>query len=571
MHRSPVDRWITVIDDLAPPPSTDDAAVFRHRFTVVACGLGGLVGLVTALAFFWAGDHQAARSNACYAALTGVPLVALRRRAASGVAFWYQQVLTAVTFDVLAWTTSPLDWTIPMWLAILPLTAILYGGARHGVASGLLATASFGAMRVSGPLDLSGAPAHEVSSTVRFITFLGAAGLIAWVFDSLRRAAVARAEAAATARTIFFASVSHELRTPLNAIVGLTEVLRHSEPREDQRGQLELLGASAQTLIDLINDILDFARIDSGRFSLDPVPFEPRRIARDLERLFEPVAQRAGLALTVSVDDSVPRCLVGDPARIRQVLTNLLDNALKFTRQGTVELVMQRRRASFEVSVTDTGVGMDSATLARLFTPFAQAEAPPRRGLGGAGLGLAISRHLADRMGGTLEVSSSFGEGSTFTFSCPLEEGTSDPPAPSEPPDARALDGAAVLIVDDNATNRLVAELLLRKAGCKTLLAESGREALSIVAGQTPDFVLMDCHMPELDGLETTRRIRALSGPGRDVVIIAMTASALPEEIDRCRASGMDGCLSKPFTLDALIRTLTRAGSFDDRNRAVHP
>ncbi|MCC7381347.1 MAG: response regulator [Deltaproteobacteria bacterium] len=558
MDPTAVSRWITIVDGLVPPPPGDEVTVFRHRFTVVACALGALIAVLTSATFTLAGDGAAGLTNGCYAALTVLPLVALRWRAPSSVAFWYQQIITALTFDFLAWTSRPLDWSIPMWLAVLPLTAILYGGARSGLASALLAAVSFWAMRGAPPFEWTGAPAHEASSTARFVSFLCAAALIAWLFDSLRRAAIRRAEASATARTLFLAGVSHELRTPLNAIVGLAEVLRLSEPREEQKGQLELLERSAQALIGLINDILDFARIESGRLALERISFDPRALAHDLERLFEPAAQRAGLGLAISVEEGVPAFLLGDPARVRQVLTNLLENAVKFTQRGRVDLTMRRRGSSLEVSVNDTGIGMDAATVARVFAPFEQADASYTRRYGGTGLGLAISRHLAERMGGTLEVISAPNEGSTFTFSCPLEEGTPPPPRGlGGSIGSAALEGLSVLVVDDNATNRLVAELLLRRAGCETHVADSGRQALALVAERHVDLVLMDCHMPGLDGFEATQRIRALSGPERDVVVVAMTASALPEEIDRCRASGMNGCLTKPFTFEAMIAALS--------------
>lgn len=551
---------ICIADRLAPPPGAEGPVLFQHRFAVVACTLASLVGAVTSLVFAMAGDSSGAVIIGTYAALSLLPVLALRMHFGVVPSFWCQQVLTATAFVLFAWVTSPPDWTIQMWLAILPLTAVLFGGSRGGAVSLALAAVALALMAVGASLHIFVAsPAHLASTLARLFSFLGASGVIALVFGSLRDAAVARAEALAQARTLFLANVSHELRTPLNGIVGLTEILLLSSPRDDQRDQLHLLERSAVALIALIDDVLDFARLDAGRLRVERIPIDPRRLAQDVKLLMEPLADKAGLGLKVTVDPEVPTYVVGDPVRMRQILTNLVGNAVKFTRQGSVSLHVRCVGDRLTVLVSDTGIGIDASTLARLFAPFEQADASHARRSGGAGLGLAISRQLAQAMGGSLTATSTPHVGSTFRLEVPLEVTSEAPPPLLSMPTPSGLIGRSVLVVDDNAVNRTVAQLLLKKLGCRADVASNGREALERLQTKAFDIILMDCQMPELDGFEVTRAIRAMPHPIGDLPIIAVTASVLPEDVAACHEAGMNACLAKPVTLQSLVKVLGEA------------
>jgi len=351
--------------------------------------------------------------------------------------------------------------------------------------------------------------------------------------------------------------VSHEIRTPMNGVLGLTELVLAGHLEPAQRERVELVQRSGQTLITLIDDLLLITRTESGRLVISPGPSAVAKVVADVVELLEPTARQNHVALKAYVAAEVPTWVELDGVRWRQVVTNLVSNAVKFTQRGAVQVRLSADAGRLVLRVSDEGPGIAPEVLARLFKPFEQADASTTRRFGGSGLGLALSKQLVEAMGGTLSVRSEVGKGSEFTIDVPLVVSAAQVKALTPPrgsTDARK----AVLVVDDNPVNLLVARGLVERAGYSVKVARNGREAVDAVAHEEFALVLMDCQMPEMDGLEATRRIRSSSEhPGTPIV--ALTASGLPEELDACRRAGMDDCLVKPVSLAMVQRALTLA------------
>ncbi len=361
-----------------------------------------------------------------------------------------------------------------------------------------------------------------------------------------------QAEAAVESKSAFVAMISHELRTPISAILaGAAELDKGAS-----RPQAQLIGDAGRMMRTLLNDLLDLSKLEAGRMSVEHIPFDLRRTVLDAVRMWRPQARAKGLRLRIEGSRTLPEWMAGDPTRIRQVLNNLLSNAIKFTDEGSVTLRLyggseHGGRRSVVLSVADTGPGINPQQLSRLFTPFDQLDAGMARKYGGSGLGLVISREMARLMEGDLTVTSEAGEGATFQLSLSLE--TVEAPAADQAP--KAVD-ARVLVVDDHAINRQAISLVLAPLGIEPQTAASAEEALDRLSSEPFDVVLMDVYMPDMDGREATRRLRAGTGPNRTTPVIAVTASATSKDWDACRAAGMDAYVGKPIEPSQLYAVL---------------
>jgi CheY-like chemotaxis protein len=367
--------------------------------------------------------------------------------------------------------------------------------------------------------------------------------------------------------------MSHEIRTPLNGVIGLTSLLQTTPLTPEQREYVCGIQTSGEALLSLISDILDLSKIEAGQLTLERHPLDLRRLVQEVAEVVGTQARAKGLHLSVAVAPAVPAALEGDAVRLRQVLLNLAGNAVKFTERGTVEIAVARAEEDAEgallwIGVSDTGIGIATEAQARLFEPFVQADASTTRRYGGTGLGLAICKRLVEAMGGQIGVQSALGQGSTFWVTFRLarlqkrrsasQAPRATAPAQAEAPPATAHRGR-VLVVEDNPINRLVAAGLLEGLGYTVHTVEDGRQAVGAVGREAYDLVLMDLHMPELDGFAATAAIREQEQEaGRRLPIVALTADALAGDAERSRAAGMDDHLTKPLSRERLAAVLER-------------
>ncbi|PXA75061.1 hypothetical protein DMC25_25135, partial [Caulobacter sp. D4A] len=373
-------------------------------------------------------------------------------------------------------------------------------------------------------------------------------------------AARARAQAAGRARTDFLATMSHEIRTPLNSVLGFAGLLAETEDGLSPAGRrkLELIAQAGGSLATIVDDILDFSRLEAGRVELRPEAVDPAALLADAASIIALSAQSKGLSLSVEADLEAACDYALDPARLRQVLLNLLNNAVKFTASGGVRASVALETGvdgaeRLRFTIADTGIGIAPEVQDRLFQRFSQADGSISRAFGGAGLGLAISKTLVTRMGGEIGIDSALGKGATFWFTVPA--------VPARAADAVRVEqeaAARVLLVDDHPMNRELGAAMLILAGCAVQTAEDGDEAVRIAADGGFDVILMDIHMPRMDGLAAARAIRALDGPAARVPIIALSADVMPHQIERCRQAGMVDHVAKPIQRDALITALNQ-------------
>lgn len=396
------------------------------------------------------------------------------------------------------------------------------------------------------------------------------------IMDSNRelRRAVRNAELASRAKSEFLANMSHEIRTPLNAILGLAHLARQELSPGKARDYLDKIDDAGKHLLHLINDVLDMSKLEAGHMKLEKAPFSLSRTAEVLVDCLAPRARESGLDLSLTIDADVPDRLIGDSLRLRQLLTNLVGNALKFTERGGVELhvaLAEQTNLSGDqvrllVSVKDSGIGIPPEARAHIFDSFRQADSSSTRRFGGTGLGLAICVEIVKLMRGTITCESEVGKGSTFRFTCLLEkdqpEKTEEAEQQTAPPAEKTLAGRKVLAAEDNEINRLILSSLLESRGLLATLAENGSEALRLLdeawrEGKPFELVLMDIQMPEMDGLTATRRLRD-DERFRNVPVLAMTAHAFREDREKSLAAGMNAHLTKPISPDALYEELAR-------------
>jgi two-component system, sensor histidine kinase len=515
---------------------------------------------LTPLLLSWA--NRAPRSEA--------PEMALWRRAAGGllIAAACVGVLRQELYAPLLLLSFPLV-VLSTWRYKLP-------GATTVIAVLAIMGGWFAARDVGALFDILPAGSGMPARVQALQLYLGATVLCSLPFAvllaeqeklwaQLRRKSDARAE--------FLAAMSHEIRTPMTGVLGMADLLAAQELTAEQRRYVDSMRSSGRHLLNVINDILDFSRIETGKLALETIDFRVSEMIEQVRSLIHPMALEKGLAFDVRLAPGLPAVVRGDPTRLRQILLNLGGNAVKFTSQGSVSLEVTGEadasgRVRYRFQVRDTGIGIAPDKLETLFTPFTQADRSTAREYGGSGLGLAISRRLADAMGGQIAVNSSVGQGSVFTFEVPLEPG--DPGHRSATGD-EALDASSpqrILVAEDAQINRDILRLALGARGHRVVFAHDGAAALASVQREAFDMVLMDVQMPVMDGVEATRRIRALEGDVRRIPIIGLTANVMSQEQAQYLQAGMDECLMKPIEWDRLAAAIARHSSTAGRERA---
>ena len=545
-------KWVEILDD-GLPGSTLEVSKHSWRNRLFGVSLAAvllLTGFGVGAACIWilvnlALEASLVFARARYAHLGQRPPVV--ERLAPILAFsavWSAMASICLFYGAPALQVAGLVILLGLLVASLKYAALSWAGFVF------LAPAPFAAL-ILAPIVLNGFRGWQLALVL--LTLVGLGAIIINVASTIRRNAraleAARAEAldASRAKSAFLAMMSHELRTPMNGVLGMAHALAATKLSRQQGDYLDMIVQSGDGLMAVLNDILDLSKIEAGKLELETVSFDIDKLGRQIFLMWSETARLKGLELALEIDPATPAWLAGDPVRVRQILLNLISNALKFTEQGGVNVrIAPVIPHGVEIIVADTGVGMRQDQQAKLFQPFAQAEASTTRRFGGTGLGLSICRQLAEMMGGAISVISEPGQGSTFRVLLPLSPG----PAPLQAEtqgEIVSLEGRRILVVDDNRVNQAVATAILEAAGALVTVADDGQEGLDKLRGGGFDVVLMDVHMPRMDGIEALGRIRAGQAGPADMPVIALTADAMSGEGERLIDLGFDDAQPKPI------------------------
>jgi signal transduction histidine kinase/CheY-like chemotaxis protein len=499
----------------------------RHHLGFAVAAMASVFTLLSLSLLFWTSPGE------------GAPFIAL--------VIWAVLLVNAISFAFRSLVALMIFFApVGLVMVLTPLLAPRFTGWEQ-----VMAVAGVGVFAL-----YAGLSAYRDAVAARDLNAANAA------LETARRAA----EAANAAKSTFLATMSHEIRTPLNGVLGMAQIMARGPLAKPQRERLSVIRQSGETLLLLLNDVLDLSRIESGRLELEDGEFDMGTIAGEARDTFAGVADGKGLSLTLTVDPAARGPWRGDGGRVRQILHNLVSNAVKFTSEGSVRIHVRHDGGALLAEVTDTGPGIAPERQAVMFERFVQADASTTRRYGGSGLGLAICRELAGLMGGEIWLSSTIDEGSTFTVRLPLPR-AGQPPAPPKPvrkapaKPKKASPKLRILAAEDNATNRLVLETMLEEMHADVCVVDDGQAAFDAYLDGEWDLVLMDVQMPKLDGVSATRAIReleAMRGRGR-TPIVGVTANAMAHQIAEYHAAGMDRVLSKPVRQEQLIAAVEDA------------
>ncbi len=536
--------------------------LFQARLVAAVLVLASVTGFATGIPILYIGDPSG-YATVGFAIVIFFLLIAFKFGLHTPVSFILLEISTGIHFLLCRSLQEKMDWPLIMWLTIFPILRLLYGGFRHGL-FGMLYTILLGIgmyiLETYSPFVR--VPVSEFISFERGVSFMIAIFILTAVFNALRMEAVRQAEEAAKARSLFLANMSHELRTPMNGVIGITELILSDTLPDILRNHLELIDRSGKQMLALINNILDLSKLESTKLTLETVPTNIKSIIQDTVALLKPVAYQKHIELYAEIDPEIPDYCLVDPVRVKQVVTNLVGNAVKFTPKGYVCVKARIKNEMIQIQILDTGIGISNEMKDRLFSPFEQADVSFTRRFGGSGLGLSISQRLVALMGGNLLVTENQGNGCIFTFEFKLIT-VADTVIETKLLDQK-LDtelSLKVLLVEDNEVNLFVALGMLKRCGCKVETRANGKEALEAVQSENFDLILMDCHMPVMDGFEATRQIRKLPSIVAKIPIVALTASAMAEDRDACLKSGMNDVITKPLYFDVLQQLLKKIKS----------